>query len=325
MATAAASVVRRFLAKSVWAAEQFRPPLPVVNAVDEGKLDPHVLLYWKAVVETIWSKAQERGRPAPVGSALYAAAVEYWRNKCAANGYPLPKEYLEGLGGPGAEGPWKIKTGDQVEDWVKQTLLSQNLISTLEKTAAEWEMEITSLTAYLDDAQDRASKHKENLAKAKSPAGVAQKQKWLDGALKDIEKFTGELKTAKEKLGELTAAAQKKSQAQNFSIEFEKEFQFLMMVAKKDLDKKAVLESVKKAIERFEAGLDIPDAQSPAHDIGRYEGPSGKTAGILDTIAKGLVKAWEYLKGAFDYFTDWVAGLVGTTQKIDQMLKQAGA
>lgn len=325
MGTAASNVVRRYLARSLWAAEQFRPPAAVVNAVDEGKLDPHVLLYWKAVVETIWSKARERGQSAPTGPALYGAAVAYWRNKCAANGHPLPKEYLEGLGGKGAEGPWAIKTGDQVEDWVKQTMLSQGLISTLEKTAAEWEMEITSLTEHLTDAKDRAAKHKENLAKAKSPAGVAQKQKWLDGAMADIATFSRDLTNAREKLQALAEAAKKKSGAQNYSIEFEKEFQFLMLVAQKDLDKKAVLDSVKKAIERFEQGLDIPDAESPAHDIGRYEGPSGKTAGVLDFLAKGLAKAWEYLKGAFDYFMDWIAGVDVTTKKIDQMLKQAGA
>lgn len=316
MTIVADNILRRFLAKNVLSDDRFRPPLSVVNAVDEGKLDAHVLLFWKDVVEKI--SASPQGWK---GSPSYGAAISYWRNKCAKNGYPLPKEYLEGqLGGEGAQGRWKLKPGDQVEEWVRQTLYSQGLIATLHKTVAEWQMEIVHLERELQEAGARVEKHKAGLSTAKSPAGVAQKQKWLDGAQKDVEKFGAELDNAQKKLKELVAAADKKPEAANYSIEFEKEFQFMMLVAQKDLDKKGVLESVKKAVERFEQGLAIPDADPIAHDIDRY-----KNAGMFDFITKPLAKAWEYLKGAFDFFRDWISGIGDTTQKIDQMLKQAGA
>lgn len=318
MKTVSKNVVRRFLAMSVVLSDdRFRPPRSVVNAVDEGKLDTHVLLFWKDCVEKISDSPQGWK-----GSPSYGAAVAYWRNKCAKNGYPLPKEYLEGLGGEGSAGRWSIKPGDEIEEWVKQTLFSQGLISTMEKTVAEWEVEITHLTRLLDDASTRVSKHYAALGKAKSQAGIDQKLKWLDGARKDVESFGGELGRANESLQALMTAAQKKATTPNYAIEFEKEFQFLMLVAQKDMDKKSVMDSVKKAIERFEAGLDIPDAQSPAHDIEKYKN-AGKTAGVLDFIAGALAKAWEYLKGAFDFFTDWVAGLAGTTKKIEKLLADA--
>lgn len=320
MHSSISNVVRRFLARDVLSDDRFRPPKSVVNAVDEGKLDPHVLLYWKSVVETI-SQSPSGWK----GSASYGAAVAYWRNKCAKNSFPLPKEYLEGLGGEGSAGPWRIKSGDEIEDWVRQTLLSQGLIATLEKTVAEWNMEIVHLTRELEESQARIEKHQAGLAAAKTDKGIAQKTKWLQEAQKDALKFGKDLLVAQQELTKLVDTALKKSKAESYAIEFEKEFQFLMLVAQKDLDKKAVLESVRKALERFEAGLAIPDAESPAHDIARYEGPSGKTAGLMDFISGALQKAWDYLRGAFEYFTDWVSGLVGTTRKIDQLLSQAGA
>lgn len=315
MLTSPQSIVRRFLSKVMLADDRFRPPLSIVNAVEEGKLDPHVLLFWKAVVDVISSSPQGWK-----GSKSYGAAVAYWRSKCAKNGYPLPKEFVEGLGGEGAQGRWSIKSGDEVEEWVKQTMLSQGLISTLEKTAAEWEMDIVHLQRELEEANEKVDTHSRALSKAKSDKGVAQRLKWLDGAKKDVASFQSQLDDAKAKLKALTEAAKRKNNAEVYAIEFEKEFQFLMMVAKKDLDKQAVLDSVKKAVERFEADLGIPGAESPAHDIERY-----KAAGVLDFLGGALEKAWNYLKGAFDNFIDWISGLVGTTKKIDSLLSAAGA
>jgi hypothetical protein len=319
MQTVAQNVVRRFLAKALLADDGFRPPRSVVNGVDEGKLDPHVLLFWKDCVDKI--SQSPRGWKGPQS---YGAAVAYWRNKCAKNGYPLPTEYLEGLGGEGSAGRWSIKPGDEIEEWVKQTMVSQGLIATLEKTAAEWEMEIAHLERLLGEANTRVQKHTSALSKAKTQKGVAQKQKWLEEASKDVEKFSKEMDKARASVKALSETSAKKEKVSNYAIEFEKEFQFLMLVAQKDLSQKTVLESVKKAIERFEAGLEIPDAESPAHDVGRYEGPSGKTAGVLDFISGILAKAWEHLKGAFDFFRAWNMSINDDTKELYRVMHDAG-
>ena len=306
------NVVRRFLARNFLADDRFQPPRGVVEAVDEGKLDAKVLLVWKAVVEKLTSEGRATNR-----GKLYAAATEYWRSKCGTNGISLPREFQKGMmGGEGGAGKWSVTPGDQIEDWVKQRMLSEGLISTVEKTAAEWEMEIVSLTEYLADAQERIAKHTENLAKAKSPAGVAQKSKWLATAKEEAETFSKQLKTAKDSIRALADSAKKKSDTQNWSIEFEKEFQFMMNQALRELDKKHILDSVKKAMERFENGLAMPEANW---------GPEGapKTAGLLDEVGAVLTKAWNHLKGAFEMFIDWAAGLDKDAKDIEDLIKSA--
>lgn len=312
MMTASSNVVRRFLARNFLADDKFRPPKSVVNGVETGKLDSHVLLFWKDVVEQIAASPQGWK-----GSPSYGAAISYWRNKCAKNGYPLPREYIEGLGGPGSQGRWSVKTGDEIEEWVKQTMMSQSLVGEVQKTTAEVEMEIQHLERLLADAKARTEKHSAGLQKAKSQKGVAQKQKWLDEAMTEIVKFTKELEKAKEALGAAGEAAAKKAKAETYAIEFEKEFQFMLMVAAKDLGNKTVLDSVQKAIARFEKGLEIP---------GPYVEPqTERTAGVFDYLSGFLVKSWEYLKGAFDFFVDWVGDLTKATKDIEKLLKEAGA
>lgn len=327
MTIAAANIVRRFLARSFLADDKFRPPKSVVNAVEAGKLDSHVLLFWKDVVEKISTSPQGWK-----GSPSYGAAIQYWRNKCASNGYPLPKEYIEGLGGPGSQGRWSVKTGDEIEEWVKQTLASQGLVGTLTRTAAEWEMEIQHLERLLADAHARVEKHKDGLEKAKTQKGVAQKQKWLDEALSEILKFSDELEKAKAQVEALGETAAKKAQAESYAIEFEKQFQFMMTVAVKDLGNKSALETVKKAVARFEKGLEIPgpyiegpssNPESPDAEMWREQ--RAKNAGILDYLSGFLVKSWEYMKGAFGYFVDWVSDLAKSTKDIDKLLSEAGA
>ncbi len=314
-AATSSNVLRRFLARRLVADERFRPPKSIVNAVETGVLDSHVLLFWKDVVEKI------SAGPGGWKDSSYGAAISYWRNKCAKNGYPLPREYMEGLGGKGSQGRWSIKTGDDIEDWVKQTMMSQGLIASLTKTAAEWEMEIAHLERLLEDAKGRVEKHQAGLAKAKSMKGVAQKQKWLDEAMGDVDKFDKEMAKAREQLKAMTAATEKKAKAESYAIDFEKEFQFMLEVAAKDLGKPTVLDSMKKAIERFEKGLEIP---------GPYQEPivkplAERSAGIGDWISGFLLKAWEYLKGAFDFFRDWIGDIEKATKDIEGVLKEAGA
>jgi hypothetical protein len=306
------NIVRRFLSRNLLADDRFQPPRGVVSAVEEGKLDAKVLLLWKVCVEKL-----TEGHPPANRGKLYAAATVYWRNKCNANHISLPKEFQEGqMGGEGGAGRWAITPGDQIEEWVKQRMLSEGLISTTTKTASEWEVEITSLNEYLADAQERIEKHTQGLSKAKSPAGVAQKSKWLASAKTEAADFSNQLKKAKDSIRALAEAANKKSDTANWSIEFEKEFQFMMNQALRNLDKKQVLDAVKKATERFENGLDMPEANWGA------EG-APKAAGVLDSVGSFLEKAWNHMKGAFEMFIDWVENLGKTTKDIEKLLKDA--
>ena len=315
--TTSTNVVRRFLSRYINADDAFRPPKSIVNAVDTGVLDPHVLLFWKGVVDNI--AASPRGWSG--SSGCYSAAVAYWRSKCAKNGYPLPNEYIVGLGGKGSQGRWSVKAGDEIEEWVKQTLMSQGLIEAVARTAAEWKMEIVHLERELSEAKVRVEKNTAALAKARSDKGAAQKKKWLEDAMRDVTKFEGDLKNAHKQLEDLEQAVAKNEKVNSYSIEFEKELQFMLMIAAKDLDKKHVLESVKKALERFEQGVEIPGEQvePQVQQVRTY------TAGILDVISGVLVKAWNHLKGAFDLFTDWLLGLDDATKKLDKLLSEGGA
>jgi hypothetical protein len=310
--TVSSNVVRRFLARNFFSDDKLRPPKSVVNAVETGKLDQHVLLFWKDVVEKI-SESPQGWR----GSPSYGAAIQYWRNKCAKNGYPLPHEFMDGLGGKGSQGRWSIKTGDEIEEWVKQTLASQQLVGTVEKSAAEWGMEIQHLERLLSDAKSRVEKHQASLSKARTQKGVAQKQKWLDEANVEVAKFGTELEKAKKMVGGLSEAAAKKEKAESYAIEFEKEFQFMLMVASKDLGNQTVMASVKKAIERFEKGLEIPGPH--------VEPEAARTAGVTEYISGFLYKAWHYLQGAFDFFRDWMLDIEKSTKDIDALLKESGA
>ena len=90
----------------------------------------------------------------------------------------------------------------------------------------------------------------------------------------------------------------------------------MLTVAAKDLGNQTVMDSVKKAIERFEKGLEIP---------GPHIEPETVTAGVTDYISGFLYKAWHYLKGAFDFFRDFLIDLEKSTRDIEEVLKEAGA
>lgn len=294
-------VVRRFLAsRSLEADAKFQPPKWLVSAVDSGELQVECLNVWKYVADQLASHFS------------YAAATKYWRNKCLKMGYSIPEKLMEGGGGEGATGPWRVKTGDQIEEWVKATLKSKGLLADMGRSAHDWRMEINSLERELSEAQGRVDKHVKALAAGSKDA---RRKKWLDEAQSDLAKFGKQMAEANKALEDLLATAARYEQHKSPTLEFEREFQFMLLLAGKDFDKEAVLKAVQTAIDRFEKGLEIPDA-GPADDVGRYQGY--KTAGILD-------KVWTFLKNAWSLFTDWVSDLVGTTKKLDKMLTEAGA
>lgn len=302
-------VVRRFLARSVQSDAAFQPPLWMVNAVDEGKMPVEALNVWKAVVQKIASEGHwdpKRG---------YGAALSYWRNKCPKNGIAIPPEFLKGGGGEGAQGKWRAKSGDEVEAWVKETLKSAGLLDETQKTAHDWEMEITSLERLVGEAQGKIETHTKGIAEGNR---VNQRVKWLESAKKELEAQSKALADAKKALDEFNATAARYATHKTPIIEFEKEFQFMLLLAAKDFEKKDVLASVASALKRFEDGLAIPDA-GPADDPAKYQGY--KSAGLGDM----LTKAWSFLVGAWHKFTNWLEDFVSDTKKIDGLLTEAGA
>lgn len=294
-----ANLARRVANRFYWLVlsdDRYRPPKWLVNAVDEGTIPSKGLLLWKYVVEKMAGKFQ------------YGGAVVYWRHKCAKEGIQLPSEYLKGGGGEGAFGPWKIKTGDQIEDWVRARLKNEGLISDTIRTVAEWEIEITHIQRMVDDAQERIAKHVAGIAEGKR---VKQREGWLAEARSDLEKASKEMEKAKEAVQKLSDTAQRHETAQAPAVDFENAFWTALQEATKDLGKRQILAQAKAALAKFEAELE--------------GGAMAKEAGVLDSLWRGLVRAWDFVVGAFETIKDWVAGLSLSTKKLDRMLDQAGA
>jgi len=301
------NVARRFLSFALVSDERFRPPKEIVNAVDAGELPAEALNVWKAVVE------KQTGGARPLD---YGAAYSYWRNKCLKNGIALPSSLQSG--GMGAtHGPWKVKNGDEIEEWVKQTLKSKGLLDEVAKTAHDWEMEIVHLERMVQETNTKI----EGRLRRSGPGARTP----LEKSQAELAKFTKELDAAKAELGRLQEESLRYLKAQNCAIEFEKEFQFMMLLAAKDLDKKTVLESVKKALARFEAEIwEEPMEFSPEMEA-ELQDYSPKNAGILDDVGGALKKAWNWLSSTFSALIDWFADLGQDTDKISKMLDQAGA
>lgn len=301
MSLVPATVVRRFLAKKagfgILSDDRFRPPASIANAVAEGKMPEEVLNVWKYVA----TKHSDHFE--------YNACVVHWRNKCAKMGIALPPEYIEGLGGKGSQGAFAAKTGEQVEDWVKETLKSKGLLAEVGNSVHDWLMEINSFERKVAEAQEDIDKHMKGLAEGDR---VKQRQKWLEGAQKKFDAAQKELDACKAALKDLQDQMARYDSHKAPTVAFEAEFQLMMQLAAKDFDKKSVLEAVQKAIQRFEQGLDLPEM-------------SDKTAGLTDIIPAFLSKAWDFLKSAWAEFTNWVGELVGTTKKLDKLLSAAGA
>lgn len=316
MSLVPATVVSRYLAKkaafSLLSDDRFRPPAAIVNAVSEGRLKAEVLGAWKYVVE-------QQG-----DHFNYAAAVKYWRNKCnkmaqEKEEYFLPEEFQKGLGGEGAEGAFKVKTGDEIEEWVKECLTSKGLIVQVGNSVQQWELQIGHFRREVTDAQEKIDTHIKGIAEGNR---VKQRQEWLEKARKTLADNQKELDKCKAALAEIKATMARYDEHKSPTIEFEKEFQFLMLLLAKDFDQETVLGAVDNAVKRFKKGLDIPMA-TPVDDPSKYQGY--KAAGILDFLSNALAKAWEALKGAWAAFTDWLGDLRGDTKKVGDLLTLAGA
>jgi len=311
--TIAKNVLRRYLAahRPIEAADsRYTPPKGIVQGVDSGELPVECLNIWKYVVE------YEGERFDPKNGKSWAATVQHWRNKCAKMNITLPPKYIEALGGEGGAGKWAAKTGEQIEDWVKETLKSKQLLDQVGRSTYDWKLWIAHYEKKVAEAQELIDKHIKGLAEAKSEKGVAQRQKWLEGARRDFNTHIDQLEKARKSLGELDVQVRRYNESKVPTIEFEKEFQFMLLLALKEFDKKQVLEAVQAAINRVEEGVPLPEGYFNPEGLSGY-----KQAGLMDT----LTKAWDYLADRFNQFIDWVKGLVGLTNRIEKMMNEAGA
>ena len=239
----------------------------------------------------------------------------HWRNKCAKMGIVLPKKYIEALGGEGGAGRWAGKTGEQVEEWVKETIKSKQLIDDVGRSCYDWKLWIAHYEKKVSEAQTLIDKHIKGLEKAKSEAGVKQRQKWLEGARKELSEQVDFLEKARKSLSALEEQVKRYAQSKVPTIEFEKEFQFMLLLALKEFDKKQVLEAVQTAIQRVEEGVDIPAPYPSTEGMEGY----GKTAGLMDA----LTKTWDFLQDKFEQLVDWMKGVVGLTNRIEKMMNEA--
>ena len=308
MSLVSAQVVRRYLAKkatfSLVSDERFRPPKWLVNGVtpkEEGGAEDlpfETLNVWKYVAANL------------AGHFDYGAATKYWRNKCLKMEYAIPEKYLVGGGGEGAAGPWAVKSGDQIEEWVKANLKSQGFLVELGRSRHDWQLEISSLERELAEAEKLVTDH---LAGLVAGDRVKQRQGWLEKAQTKLEGFKKQMFEAQSELTKLLETANRYDEHLSPTLAFEQQFQFTMLQAQKSFDKKTVIDAVHKALERFEADLAMPG----------FEGM--KSAGLLEDLLKKLSSAWDYVTNAISSFFDWVKDLGKTTQELDKLLKSAGA
>lgn len=302
---------------------RFAPPPWMVGAVDQSLLPTEVLNVWKYVV----SKAGDRFDPK--NGKSWSGAIQHWRHKCKKMGIPIPPEYIKGGGGEGAAGRWGVSSGEVIEDWVKEKLITEGLHDDLRETAHDVQMEIGSLHRYVEEAQETIEKHLKAMAAPSDRAGK-NRQRWLQSAKTKHQKYLGEMETAQDKLEKLVEASDKYNKSKVMAVAFEKEAQFLMQLALRELgDVKTVLKHLRQAEQRFAEGMDIPggEFQYSAEQMEKYKSASApKQAGFAEMLDKAwgvLNKVWGFIGDAWEDFKDWASSLVKVTSKMDSTFDDA--
>lgn len=290
-------VARRY-AFLVESDDRYRPPKWLAYGVETGEIPTQGLLVWKYVVEKMGPKFS------------YGGATVYWRNKCKKEGVDLLPKFQQA--GEGAEfGPFKIKTGDQIEDWVKERLRSEHLINDAVKTASEWELEIAHLERMIQEAQERIAKHRAGIEQG---SRVQQREKWLAEAESDLDKATKDMDAARAAVGELKETAVRHVDHQAPCVDFENQFQSLLQAATIDLSKREVLAQAKAAIAKFEDQMAATPRMATTEKMA-----------ILDKMWGMIQRAWNWVVSAFEDLRDWVRDLVGDTKRLSKLLDAAGA
>jgi len=279
---------------------RFRPPTDMWEGVWKGEKDPKVLLIWKMCVE----KIQGDGRTP--SDKLYGAALAYWRNKIKKEGLDLPLPAEAKTIAETKYGPFQIKRGDDIDEWVKACLKSANLINDVTKTAAEWEVGINSLETAVKVAQERIAKHEKGLAEG---TRVEQRKKWIAEAQDELENVTKDLDAARKAVTELQTTVIKHEEAKAPVIEFEQSFQLLLAQACNDLSKRDVLARAKAALAQFEASMKSPKMASDKHGLDLWDSMKALWSKLLNKVT-----------AAFEAVSDWASDLMSTTKRLNKLL-----
>jgi hypothetical protein len=287
MLTLAQRIAHRY-SYTILSDDRFRPPKWLLAGVEAGEIPTKGLSVWKYIVESMGPKF------------TYGGATVYWRNKCKKEGIDLQPKHLQS--GEGAEfGPFKVKTGDQIEEWVKERLKSEGLYQEGVKTAAEWELEVGHLQRMIDDAKTRIQTHEKGLAEG---SRVKQREKWLAEAKSDLAKAEKDVDAALKALKGFQTEVARHETVVAPAIDFEKTFQSVLQSATLDLSKREVLAQAKAALAAFEKEM----MAQP------------RTAGILDDLVTVLERAWNWVVGAFHAIGDWASDLMSDTKRIGKLL-----
>lgn len=282
-------IARRY-SLTILSDDRFRPPKWLLAGVEAGEIPTKGLAVWKYVVESLGPKFN------------YGGATVYWRNKCKKEGIVLQPKHL--TSGEGAEfGPFKVKTGDQIEEWVKERLKSEGLYQEGVKTAAEWELEIGHLQRMIDDAQTRIQTHVKGLEEG---TRVKQREKWLAEAKGDLEKAEKAMEEAKKAVGEFKTETARHETVVAPAIDFEKAFQQVLQAATLDLSKREVLAQARAALAAFEKEM--------------MASTQPRTAGILDTLWSAVERAWNWVVSTFHEISEWASDLMSDTKRIGKLL-----
>jgi len=301
MTLLAQRVARRFNF-TILSDDRFRPPKWLAEGVEVGEIPTKGLLIWKYVVESIVEKT-----PKISSGDMFKGGVAYWRHKCKKEGIDLLPKHLSG--GEGATfGSFKIKTGDDIEDWVKERLRSERLWEEGIKTADEWQLDITHLRRVVEDATGRITLHEKGIAEG---SRVKQRIQWMAGAKTDLARAGKDLDAAEKALEAFKVEVVRHEEAKAPAIDFEKQFQSALHAATMDLSKRDVLAQAKAALAKFEAEM----AQQPKM----------AADGIMDAISGLLNRAWNWVVSAFDDLREWVSDLTSSTKRISKLLDAAGA
>ena len=280
--------------------DRYRPPKNIVNGVSTGELPVEVLSIWKYTVNRLSKGAGSRTN--------FGAAVAYWRNKCAKEGIELPAAYLKG-GKGSSHGEWKVKTGDDIEVWVKERLESAGLASSTQMTAAEWELEISHLQSGVDDAKDRIAKHEKGLAEGNR---VKQRTQWLAEAKRDLEGAGKDLEKARAAVEGLQETIEKHEDVEVASIDFEKQFQLMLNQATNDLSKRDVLQKAMAALYKFEQEMNNPKFAS--------EEKQADAADLWKMVQRGWDGLWKRVMSAFAAVEDWASDVLASSKSLDKLI-----
>lgn len=270
----ASNVRTRFARFLVQADDRFRPPKTIVNGVKKGEIDVHVLQIWGMVVDKLGTPGQKLN---------YGGAVKYFQNKCAKMGYPLPPKYI-GAGQGATHGVFKIKDGDQIEDWVKERLKSAGLLEDAKKEVQEQKEQVAAVQMTLEDLLKASVKEDK------------ERQKQLKQAEKDVA-------AAAQAIEALEKAVEKHEDVDVPVISFEQQFQLLLHQAMNDLSRKEVLAQAKAVLAKFEFEMKAPV----------------RMAGVLDQAGKMVGKLWDKVVAIFSAVRGWADDVQHSADTIDKL------